>query len=177
MKSVAFATEQTYLGDTLSWSTVKSGVVRFSTTRDAATQSMAKRRQFGSFCLFLLCNFSSLVYRAMDPLALLAYSSKIHRHHDWLLNRDGRSLYHFDTDMSCGATSVLSTLACNSAASFNSRFLVHFGAHPLLTRVVQLRTSSRRWLPQRKPLKHIIYRRLRQEGNRLRDKRVTKPDF
>ena len=48
----------------LSWTTVQSGIVCFSPTCDMATQSTAKRRHFGSFCIALLHNFPALVYRA-----------------------------------------------------------------------------------------------------------------
>ena len=61
-----FAMSYNYLGETLSWTTLQSGVVLFSPTRDMATQSITKRRHFGSFCLALLYNFPSLVYRALE---------------------------------------------------------------------------------------------------------------
>ncbi|CAI5747023.1 unnamed protein product [Peronospora destructor] len=133
-----FARGHNYLGDTMSWLTVQSGVIRFSPKRAMATQSMAKRRHFGSFCLAIIYNFPSLVYRTIEPGALIAYSAKVHRHHDWLLNGDGISLSHFDTGMDCGVTPVTSMSACDTTASMASGTTVHFGAHPTLTRVVHL---------------------------------------
>ena len=61
-----FAISYNYLGETLSWTTLQRGVVLFSPTRDMATQSITKRRHFGSFCLTLFYNFPSLVYRALE---------------------------------------------------------------------------------------------------------------
>ena len=103
-----------------------------------ATYSMAKRRHFETFCLALIYNFSSLVYRSVESGALIAYSTKIHQYHDWLLDRDGTSISHFDTGMKDGVVLVSSMSACNTAACLDSGTDVHFGAHPTLTRVVHL---------------------------------------
>ncbi|CAI5723214.1 unnamed protein product [Peronospora destructor] len=119
----------------MSWITIQSGIVWFSPKRDMATQSMAKRRHFGSFCLAIIYNFPSLVYRAIEPGELIAYSAKVHRHHDCILNRDGTSLSHFDTGMKCGVTPVTSMSACDTTASMASGTTVHFGVHPTLARV------------------------------------------
>uniref|UniRef100_A0AAV1TI29 LAGLIDADG endonuclease n=1 Tax=Peronospora matthiolae TaxID=2874970 RepID=A0AAV1TI29_9STRA len=50
---------------------------------------MAKRRHFGSFCVALSYNFPTSMYRAIEPVALIAYSTKVHQYHDWLLRLDG----------------------------------------------------------------------------------------
>ena len=172
-----FARNLNYLGETMSWTSLQSGVVLFSPTRDMASQSMAKRRHFGSFCLALLYNFPSLVYRPLEPGSVIAYSTKVHQFHDWLLTGDGKSLIHFDTGMECGVQPVASMEACDIAASTASKSPVHFGAHPALTRVVHMWAGRRRWRPQRRKLKQIITRRRRAVGTRLLDERVATTDF
>ena len=72
---------------------------------------------------------------------------------------------------------VSSMAACDIAASSPSMNLVHFGAHPLLTRVVHLWAGRRRWRPRRKKLKQLISRRRYMEGTRLFEERVAKADF
>ena len=72
-------------------------IVRFSTKCGMATHSMAKRQHFGTFCLSLLYNCLALVYWSFESGALIAYSTKVHQYHGWLLDRDGTSIFHFDT--------------------------------------------------------------------------------
>ena len=56
-----FARGKSYLGNIMSWALCQSGIVQFSARLDMATQSMAKRRHFGSFCLALLRNRPGLL--------------------------------------------------------------------------------------------------------------------
>ena len=102
----AFAIGLNDLGETMYWNTLQTCIVLFSPTRNMATQSMAKRRHFGSFCLALLYNFPSLVYRELELGSLIEYSANVHRFHDWLLTSEGTSLQHFDTSMKCGVQPV-----------------------------------------------------------------------
>ena len=106
LNGAAFAQGLTYLGEAMSWTTLQTGIVLLSPTRDMATQSMEKRRHFGSFCLALLYNFPSLVYRALERGSLISYSTKVHQFHDWLLTSEGTSFQHFDTGMECGLQPV-----------------------------------------------------------------------
>ena len=135
----------------------------FSPTSAMAFQYMAKRRHFGSFCLALLYNFPSLVYRALEHGSLIAYSTKVHQSHDWLLIGDGQSLKHFNTGMESGVKPVASIEACDIAASAASKIPIHFGAHPAITRVVHKWAGRRRWRPQRRKLRQFISRQRRAE--------------
>ncbi|UIZ26809.1 hypothetical protein KXD40_001485 [Peronospora effusa] len=79
--------------------------------------------------------------------------------------------------MAGGVATVSSMAACNTAAGLDSGTSVHFGAHPTLTRVVHLWAGRRRWRPQRRKLKQIVFRKRRDEGKRICDDRVEKQDF
>ena len=138
MNGAEFATECKYLGDVMTSETTQSGIVRFSPKRDMATHPMAKCRHFGSFCLALLYNFPALVSRSVESEALIAYSTKVHQYHSWLLDQDGTSISHFDTGMAGEVAPVTSMSACDAAACLDSETNAHFGAHPTLTRVVHL---------------------------------------
>ena len=139
-----------YFGEAMSWTILQTGIVLLSPTRDMATQSMAKRRQFGSFCLALIYNFSSLVYRAMEPGSLISYTTKVYQFHDCFLTSDGTSLRHFDTGTDCGIQPVLSMAECDIAASSDSGTPVHFDAHPMPTRFSHRWAGRRQWMPQRR---------------------------
>ena len=142
------------------------------------TQSMAKRRHFGSFRLALLHNLQpSLVYRALKHGFLISHSTKVHQFHNWLLTSEGTSLPTFDTGMECRLQPVSSMTACDIAASSYSGTPVHVGAHPMLTRVVHLWAGHRRWRPLRKKTRQLISRRRYMEGARLLKARVAKADF
>ena len=134
-------------GDVLSCSSIQPEVTRFLPCTDMATQLIAKRRHFGSFCLALAYNFPSIMYRAPLQGALVVYSAKVNHHHECLLDNRGASLSHFDTGIRGGTTIVDSMLGCDRAATRDSKIPVHFGAHPALPRVVHLWTGSRRWRP------------------------------
>lgn len=177
LKGVDFARGQRYLSDILSWRNLQSGIVCFSPTRDMATQSMAKRRHFGSFCVALLYNFPTLLYRAIEPSALIATAPAVHLSHDWLLHHDGTMISHFDTGMNCGVQPVSSMSDCDAAAATDSGTPVHFGAHPALTRVVQFWAGRRRWRPQRRKLKLTICQHRRAVGTRILSERGAKEDF
>ena len=69
---------------------------------------------------------------------MLAYSTKFHQYHDWLLDQDGTSISHFDTSIEGGVVPVSSMSTCDTAACLDSGTAVHFGVHPTLTRVVHL---------------------------------------
>ena len=101
----------------------------------------------------------------------------MHQFHDWLLTSEGTSLQHFDTGMECGLQPVSSMTACDIAASSFSGTPVHFGTHPMLTRVVHLWAGRRRWRPHRNKLKQLIFRLRYMEGTRLLEERVAKADF
>ena len=64
--------------------------------------------------------------------------NKVLQYHDWLLDRDGTSISHFDTEMESGVVLVSTMSACDTAACLDSETVVHFGAHPTLTRVIHL---------------------------------------
>ena len=138
---------------------------------------MAKRRHFGPFCLAFLYKFPSLVYRALEHGSLISYSTKGHQFHNWLLTSDGTSYQHFDTGLDCGMQPVLSMAASDIAASSASKTPVHFGAHPILTRIVHLWAGRRRWRPQRRKLKQLISRRHYLEGTIALEKRIATADF
>ncbi|CAI5704134.1 unnamed protein product [Peronospora farinosa] len=138
---------------------------------------MAKRRHYGTFCLALLYNFLALVYGPVELGSLIAYSTKVHQYHNWLIDRDGTSISQFDTGMAGGVATVSSMAACDTAAGLDSGTSLHFGAHPTLTRVVHLWAGRRRWRPQRQKLKQIVFRKRRDEGKRICDDRVEKQDF
>ena len=133
-----FTREKNYLSDIMAWALCKSGIVQFSARLDIATQSMAKRRHFGSFCLALLYNFLAPVLRAINPGCLLAYLTKVYRYHDWTLNSKGTLLTHFDTGMECEVTPVSLMSSCDIAVSRERGTPVHFGAHPALTHAVHI---------------------------------------
>ena len=111
------------------WTVLQRWVTWFLPRRNLDAQLVTKGLHLGSFCLALLYNFPLLVHRAIDPGALLAYSEKVHIHHDWLLNQEGTSLYHFDTGISCGSTPVTSMVACDEAAFMSYGSPVRFGSH------------------------------------------------
>ena len=136
---------------------------------------MAKRRYIGIFCFDLLYNFTALVYRSVESGALNSYSAKIHQYHEWLLDRDSTLISHFDTSIEGGVVPVSSMSACDTATRLDSGTVVHFGAHPTLTRVVHLWAGRRRWRPQRRKLKHIIFRRRSNAGKRMCDERMQQP--
>ena len=121
MNGVDFAKGSKYLGDILTWETFQSGIVQFSPTCDMDTHSMAKRRYFGTFCLALLYIFPALVYRSVESEALIAYSTKVHQYHDWLLDRDGTSISHFNAGIEGGVVPVSSMSACDTSACLDSR--------------------------------------------------------
>ena len=135
LNGVDFAKGSKYLDDMLTWETIQSGIVRFSPKCDMASQSMAKHRHFRTFCLALLYNFPALVYRSVESGALIAYSTKVHQYHDWLLDRDSTSISHFDTAIEGRVVPVSSMSACDTAACLDSGTAVHFGTHLTLTRV------------------------------------------
>ena len=108
------------------------------------THSMAKRRHIGTFCLAVLYNLSALVYRSVESGALIAYSTKVHQYHDWLLDRDITSISHFATGIEGGVIPVSSMSACDTTAWLDSETAVHFSAHPPLTRVAHLWAGRRR---------------------------------
>ena len=124
------------LGDMLNWETIYSSIVRFSPKCDMAVHSMAKRRHFVTFCLGLLYNFPALVYRSVKWEAFIA--TKVHQYHDWLLDRDGTSIFYFDKEIEGGVAPISFMSACDTASCLDSEIAVHFGAHPTLTRVVYL---------------------------------------
>uniref|UniRef100_M4BQ96 Uncharacterized protein n=1 Tax=Hyaloperonospora arabidopsidis (strain Emoy2) TaxID=559515 RepID=M4BQ96_HYAAE len=142
-----------------------------------STASTATRRHFGSFCLTILYNFPQLLFRDLEPGALLAYTLTIHQCHDWVISDDGSMVTHFDAGMPCDSTSVSSMVECDRSATTSCGIPVHFGAHPRLTRVVHLWTGSSRWRPKRKALIKIMTRRLHFQGLRHRDQRATRSDF
>ena len=76
--------------------------------------------------------------------------------------------------MECGMQPVSSMAACDIAASSASGTPVHFGAHPVLTRVIHIRAGRRRWQPRHQELKQTISRRRFAEGVRLLDDRDAK---
>ena len=142
-----FARGKNHLGKIMSLKLCQSGIIQFLARLDMATQSMAKRRHFGSFCLALLHNFPALVFLAIDPGCLLAYSIKVNRYHDWTLSSEGTLLNHFDAVVECEVTPVSSMSSCDIAAYREGANSVHFGAHPALTRVVPIWAGRRRWRP------------------------------
>ena len=125
----------------------------------------------------LSLQFPALVYRAIDPGSLLAYSTKVHQYHNWTLNCDGTSLMHFDTGMEGEVTPVSSMSACDIAACRASGIPVHFGAHPALARVVHIWAGRRRWRPHRRKIKQSISKRRCDEGKRLLKERDAKLHF
>ena len=108
------------------------------------THSMAKRRHFETFCLALLYNLPALVYWLVESRALIAYLTKVDQYHDWLFDRDGTSISHFDTGIEDGVVPVSSMSACDTAARLDSGTAVHFGAYPMHTHVVYLWAGRRR---------------------------------
>ena len=121
--------------------------------RDMATQYMAKRRDFGLFCVALSYNLPALVHRSFEPGSLVSYSTKVHQFHGWPLTSDGTSLAQFDTGMVCGAQIVSSMSACDIAAPTTSEISVSLGDHPALTCVAYMWAGRRRWHPTRRNLK------------------------
>ena len=113
----------------------------------------------------------------LEPGSIISYSTKVRQFHDWLLTSEGTSLHHFNTGMECGVQPVSLMTACDIAASSSSGTPVHFGAHPILMRVVHLWAGRQRWRPHRKKLKQLISRRRYIEGTRLIEERVAKADF
>lgn len=138
---------------------------------------MAKRQHFGSFCLALLYNFPSLVYREKEPGSPIAYSTKVQRFHDRTLHSDGTSLSHFDTGMQCEVTPVASMSACDIAASTSSGTPGRISAYPLHARIVHCRYGRRPWRPHRRHLKKIILRWRRAEGFQILGEREEKNIF
>ena len=130
-----------YLGETMSWTTLKTGIVLFSSMSDMDTQSIENPRHFGFFCFALLFNFPSLVYRVLKTGSLIAYSRRSTNSINGLSIHslsEGTHLQHLDTCMECGMQLVSSMSACDIAASSASGTHVHFGAHPVLTHVFHL---------------------------------------
>ncbi|KAI9916916.1 hypothetical protein PsorP6_017134 [Peronosclerospora sorghi] len=79
--------------------------------------------------------------------------------------------------MAINVALVSAMSACDAAACLDSGTTVHFGAHPMLTRVLHLWAGRRRWRPQRRKLKRLIARRRGEEGKLGRDERIAKTDF
>ena len=142
-----------------------------------STASIAMRSHFGSFCLDILYNFPQLLFRNLEPGALLAYTPRIHQYNDWVISDDRSMVTHFEAGMPCDSTSVSSMFECDRSATTSCEIPVHFGAHPRLTRVVHLWTGSSRWRSKRKALIKIITLRLHFQGLRRRDQRAARPDF
>ena len=177
LHGAGFSCGSCILGDVLSWSSIQPGVTRFSPCIDIATQSIAKRRRFGPFCLTLAYNFPSIMYRVLPQGALVACSAKIHQHPEWLLDNRSATLSHFYTGIRGGTTIVESTLGCDRAAIRYSKTPVHFGAHPALSRVVHRWAGSRRWKPRKKKLKKLITNCRLRMGEHQRDSRILKHGF
>ena len=82
----------------MTWETTQSGIVRFSLKCDMATHSIWRSAGTLEPSVFLFYTIlSALVYRSVKPVALIAYSKKVHQYHDWLLDQDGTSISHFYT--------------------------------------------------------------------------------
>ena len=123
----------------LTWETTQSGIVRFSLKCDMATHSIWRSAGTLEPSVFLFYTIlSALVYRSVKPVALIAYSKKVHQYHDWLLDRDGASIFYFDKEIEGGVAPISFMSACDTASCLDSEIAVHFGAHPTLTRVVYL---------------------------------------
>ena len=83
-------------------------VLRFEPVLDMSTASIATRRNFDSFCLAILYNFPQLLFRDLEPGALLTYTLTMHQCHDWVISDDGSTVTRFDEGMPCDSTSVSS---------------------------------------------------------------------
>ena len=106
-----YAKAAQYLQDALSWTKVRRGAANFKPVTDMSTTSIATHRHFGSFCLAILYNFPQLLFRDLEPGALLAYTPTIHQYHDWVISDDRSMVAHFDAGMPCASVSSgLSTI-------------------------------------------------------------------
>uniref|UniRef100_M4BSW1 Uncharacterized protein n=1 Tax=Hyaloperonospora arabidopsidis (strain Emoy2) TaxID=559515 RepID=M4BSW1_HYAAE len=103
-----FAKAAQWLQDALSWTKLRRGVANCKPVLDMSTASIAARRHFGSLCLAILYNFPQLLFRYLEPGALLAYTPTIHQCHDWVISDDGSTVTHFDAGMPRDSMSVSS---------------------------------------------------------------------
>ncbi|CAH0516690.1 unnamed protein product [Peronospora belbahrii] len=97
-------------------------------------------------CLVFMYNFPALLYHALDQGALIAYSAKVHQHHEWILNLCDSHLSHFDMGMADSIEEVHSMLACDRATFLSNRVAVRSGAYSAFhTFLAQLLAGSTLW--------------------------------